>query len=180
MLFCLIPLQVVRKVCLRLHLVQPASFLFNFFFGLQTGNGRNPFRLGLGDGGVSFDLGHTWFPNRFQVTLFVGHVTDGQRKDVQTHGREVGPGCFFDRLGEVGPLEINVFYRERAEDGAQMPFYYLQGHPPDRFRAGGKELLGGGDDSVVVAPYFDLSDGVDHDLHALGRIRLRGADFYRV
>ena len=86
-----------------------------------------PVRLGLGDGGVAFDLGDPGFAQGVQVTLAVANVANGEADDAQAHVGHVAGGHFLDFRSEGVAVLVNVLHRHRAENGAQMAFQGLGG-----------------------------------------------------
>ena len=152
--------------------------------GLRGTNHGIPVRLGLGDGGVAFDLGDARFAQGVQIALAVANVANGETDDAQAHVGHVAGGDFLDLGSEGVAVLVNILDGHGAENGAQMAFERLRGDAFDFVDGLAQDLLGSGGDGDVVALDLDLRDAIDFHRHAFaginfGRLDIDGQQFER-
>ena len=129
-------------------------------------------RFGRGDVGQHLDAGDVGAAHVGDVVVAVPHFLDGERDDLEAHLVHVVGAGGAHAVGDHLRLLDDLLDRQLADDAAQVAFHDQADQALALRRRLGQELLGGGEDRLVVALHLDLGDRFDGHRDALLRVEI--------
>ena len=123
--------------------------------------------FGRGDLGVALDARHVGPAHVGDVLVLVADLLDGERDHFEPHLAHVVRAGGAHPLAHHLRLLHDLLDGELADDAAQMAFHHQADQAFALRRSLGEELLGGGEDRLLVGAHLDLRDGFDRYRDAL-------------
>src|SRR6266508_2273887 len=118
-----------RTSASRVERAISASVESDLFAFLQRERGFDlgiAFCFGLADLSVAFDFRRAPLAERVQIAFFVANLLNRQSVKANAHLLQVNRGFTRQLLREALAVVVNLFDRQRAEDGAQVAFQSLK------------------------------------------------------
>ena len=128
-------------------------------------------RFRFADGGIALHFGRSSLAERVEVPLLVADLLDGQHVHADAHLLEIGRRFARQLLREALAIAVDLFDRQRAQDGPQMALQRLEDDLLHGVVRHAEKPLGGRLQRDVVTTDLHVGHGLDGHRYALQRVR---------